>query len=262
MHLSLNSLGFGGTPPNPLNLLLGSAAGQTTSTSATGAATSSTSATGASAEASATANSQATSLAGSTAATQFASGTLAGLLALQQINYRAPTTSDLASKMIQGADGNGDGQLSLTEVEGALSGAAATDTSAVTAAFNKIDANGDGELSNSELSTALNAVQGQLKGAHHHGRHASSSQVASEFTTLADGNGDGELSSSEVASALGVNASDSAFASAFGKLDSNGDGQLSVAELTAGLQAFRQSFGAAAPTSASAPATKPASASA
>src|SRR6185437_2787958 len=91
--------------------------------------------------------------------------------------------SDVANQMITQLDSNGDGQLSLSEIENALSGANGTTSGAsgsdpsingLAAAFAQVDANGDGELSADELTNALNQMTGpgQVPGHHgHHGHH-------------------------------------------------------------------------------------------
>ena len=192
--------------------------------------------------------------ASSPASTQFATNTLASLLSAQEA---PPSSANIASQIIGVADTNGDGSLSLSEVEKALgadttTGAdASSNPSPLAQAFASIDTNGDGQISATELSNALDA-QKAAQGAHHahHGHHAhaaqqapqSSTDLASQLLGSADSNGDGELSVAEIESALGTSASNSAtdmLTSAIGKLDTNGDGQLSASELSAGIDAFR-----------------------
>jgi Ca2+-binding EF-hand superfamily protein len=180
----------------------------------------------------------------------------------------------VAAKIINVADTNGDGSLSLSEIETAIGAdttsgadtASGTDTTSGTdplsAAFGKLDTNGDGEISASELTDALsvqsaaqNGAQGP-QGAHHHHHHhgggggmggasgASSTDLASQILGTADTNGDGDLNMTEVESALGVTSTaatdvTNALTSAFNGLDSNGDGNLSASELSAGIDAFR-----------------------
>jgi Ca2+-binding EF-hand superfamily protein len=188
---------------------------------------------------------------GGTSAAQFTSDTLSSLLSAQEA---PPTSSDVAAKVISTADTNGDGSLSLAEIEKALgqdttSGASGAD--ALSQAFSKLDTNGDGQVSADELSSALdaqksasvaqNAPSDKAQKAHaHHGHHAASSStdVASQMLGAADTNGDGQLSASELQTALGSSSSDS-LTSAIGTLDTNGDGQLSATELSAAIDAFR-----------------------
>jgi len=89
------------------------------------------------------------------------------------------SSTDLASQLLGTADTNGDGELSMSEIESALgvSSTASTDvTNALTSAFNSLDSNGDGSLSASELSSGIDA----FRAAHHRGgaETAQSSQAA------------------------------------------------------------------------------------
>ena len=193
-----------------------------------------------------------------TTAAQFASNTLASLLSAQEAQ---PTPANVAAQIIQAADTNGDGELSLSEVENALNGAtnganASASATALSQAFSQIDTNGDGEISASELTNALAAqngtqgAQGQQgpQGAHHHHHHAhqaqgggsapTSTDLASQILSADDTNGDGQLSLSEIENALGTSAS-TGLTSAFNSLDTNGDGQLSASELSTGISAFQ-----------------------
>jgi Ca2+-binding EF-hand superfamily protein len=188
------------------------------------------------------------------ASTQFAAKTLASLLSAQEA---PPSSADVAAKIIGVADANGDGSLSLSEVEKALGADTTTGADAssganpLAQAFASIDTNGDGQVSATELTNALDAQKAAQGARHgHHGHHAhaaqqapqSSTDLAAQLVGSADSNGDGELSVSEIETALGTSASNSAtdlLTSAIGKLDTNGDGQLSATELSAGIDAFR-----------------------
>ena len=187
--------------------------------------------------------------ASSTSAAQFTADTLSSLLSAQEA---PPSNSDVAAKVIGTADTNGDGALSLDEVESALGQDTTSGADALSQAFAKVDANGDGQLSAGELSSALDAQNSasvaqnapsenaQRAHAHHHAHHAASSStdVASQMLGAVDGNGDGQLSASEIQAALGSSSSDS-LTSAIGTLDTNGDGQLSASELSTAIDAFR-----------------------
>jgi Ca2+-binding EF-hand superfamily protein len=187
-------------------------------------------------------------------AAQFATNTLASLLSAQEA---PPSSANVASQIMGVADSDGDGSLSLSEVEKALgadttTGAdASSNANPLAQAFASIDTNGDGQVSAGELTNALDA-QKATQGAHHghHGHHAhmaqqapaNSSDLASQLLGSADSDGDGQLSLTELENALGTSASNSAsdmLTAAIGKLDTNGDGQLSQTELTAGIDAFR-----------------------
>jgi Ca2+-binding EF-hand superfamily protein len=189
---------------------------------------------------------------------QFASETLAALLGVQQQQQsQAPSASDIAGKVISQADGNGDGQLSQSEIAQAL-GVSGSANDGLTQAFSKLDANGDGKLSADELTSA---IQQQLAGVggrhHHHGGHkgVSSQDLASKIIGAGDTDGDGSLSQSELQNQLGkggVSMSSSDFAAAFGKLDTNGDGTLSGAELAAAIDALRNKASGASSTTTAA----------
>ena len=89
----------------------------------------------------------------------FGPGTMAALLSLQDqsaTGATAQTPSSLFSKL----DTDGDGQVSKSEFETALTGAGAS-ISTADALFAKLDANGDGSISQSELAKASH-------GRHHH----------------------------------------------------------------------------------------------
>ena len=182
--------------------------------------------------------------AGGPDAAQFASKTLASLLSAQEA---PPSNADIAGKIIGVADGDGDGSLSLTEVEKAIGADTTSGADPLGQAFAALDTNGDGQIGADELTAALDARQA-AQGAHHghhghhghhvHGAQASSSDLAAKILGAADTDGDGSLSSDELQTALGASSSDG-LASAIGKLDTDGDGKLSAAELSAGIDAFR-----------------------
>ena len=185
---------------------------------------------------------------GGLSAAQFASNTLSSLLSTQEA---PPSSSDIAAKVIGAADTNGDGSLSLDEVEQALgqdttSGADAPQD-ALGQAFAKLDTNGDGQISDSELTSALDAQKaagGPQQAQHaHHGHHAhhagaSSSDLASQMLTDLDTDGDGELSADEIQAGVKQGSADT-LASTIGGLDTDGDGKLSASELSSAIDAFR-----------------------
>ncbi len=86
------------------------------------------------------------------ASSQFASSTLASLLDAQEDDG---TTSDIAGLITDSLDTNGDGTLSLDEIDRAL-GDSKTDR---TSAFAKLDVSGDGQLDVAELTKALDTFQ-------------------------------------------------------------------------------------------------------
>jgi Ca2+-binding EF-hand superfamily protein len=199
-------------------------------------------------------------------ASQFAGGALSALLSTQNSTSTLGVSSlatSAASQLISAFGSNG--ELSLSQLQGALSGtgaAAATSSVAATSlsgVFSALDTNGDGELSVSELASGLQNALGSAGGPHrgaHHGHPPATSDTASTSTvgvsSLATSaasrlisalGSNGELSLSQIDSALsaaGGGATSSVAAtslsSLFSSLDVNGNGELSVSELASGLQ--------------------------
>jgi len=174
-------------------------------------------------------------------AAQFTSDTLSSLLSAQEA---PPSSADVAAKVVGTADTNGDGALSLDEVESALGQDTTSGADALGQAFAKVDTNGDGSVDANELSSALDA-QKSASGAHHahHAHHAhqaapSSSDLGSDVLGAADADGDGELSAAEIQTALGSGSSDS-LTSAIGNLDTDANGALSASELSTAIDAFQ-----------------------
>jgi Ca2+-binding EF-hand superfamily protein len=179
-------------------------------------------------------------------ASQFAQATLASLLDTQQ---QPPSSADIAQQVISAADSDGDGSLSLDEVEKALGQDTTNGDAGLSQAFAKLDTNGDGKLSQDELASAIdaqNSASGSASGVHHHHHHhhaqqaqgsdggqPTDGQLASAVLGAADTNGDGSLSLDEVEKALGQDTTngDAGLSQAFAKLDTS--------ELAAAIDAFR-----------------------
>ena len=89
--------------------------------------------------------------------------------------HAAPASSDVATKLISQADGNGDGALGLDEIEATLGSDAADSAEALTASIAKLDTDGDGKLSAAELSAALDAFRTASQGGQAAGSSASAS---------------------------------------------------------------------------------------
>ena len=157
--------------------------------------------------------SAAPSFLGSTPSQQFSSDLLATLIAAQAA---PPSASSVAGKLISNLDADGDGSLSLSEIEKALSNGASAQTSSATTAsltsgFNKIDANGDGQISQTELTTALQALvqdaqsQGGVRRHHHH--HPSGDADQAQAQTSSSAGSTTASSATSAASAAATNAS-------------------------------------------------------
>lgn len=177
----------------------------------------------------------------------FAARTLGSLLSAQE---QHPSASDIAGRLITAADGDGDGALSLTEIQTALG---ATPSDRLAAAFNSVDADSDGKVSAEELTAGLQAARG------HHGHHArpASSDVAASLISNVDTDADGALSLAEIAAKLGVTdpSANTSLASHFASLDKDGDGKLSATEIAAAIDALANYGRAAASTQADAAAS-------
>jgi Ca2+-binding EF-hand superfamily protein len=190
------------------------------------------------------------------ASTQFDAKTLTSLLSTQEKG----SASSAADKLVSDLDTDGDGSLSLAEIQAGLQQSG--DTSTLASGVAKLDTDGDGKLSSSELASAL---QGAHKGhhAHHHappadvddpddpdaatatqGGRPSAADLSAKMISALDTDGDGSLSLDEIEAALQNDGSDASkgsntLGSAVAKLDTDGDGKLGAAELTSALQAFR-----------------------
>jgi hypothetical protein len=101
----------------------------------------------------------------------FSPGTMASLISVQGEPWSGGSIVDRAQSLFQQFDGNGDGQISQSEFEGAFG--ANADLSKVDGLFNALDANGDGSVSQDELTAA--AQQSQAHHHHHHHMHGAES---------------------------------------------------------------------------------------
>jgi Ca2+-binding EF-hand superfamily protein len=86
----------------------------------------------------------------------------------------APSSTDLATQLLGSADSDGDGSLSVSEIENVLGSSTAPGADDVlTSAIGKMDSDGDGKLSSTELSAGIDA----FRAAHQRGQQAQSSQA-------------------------------------------------------------------------------------
>ena len=154
----------------------------------------------------------ATPASGTTPSDMFSGSTLSALTSAQEGGasyWRQQIDSDVANQMISQLDTDGDGSLSLSEVQNALGGSSGTTSSGgatsgststatvstmdgLSSAFASLDTNGDGKLSADELTNALNQMQGSGQAQAHHGHHHHHS----------GGSGEGALSLSDLENAL------------------------------------------------------------
>ncbi len=143
---------------DPLSILLQSISGSSTAANQTSSATGSTNSTT------------------SSSSPPFGSDTMAALISLQGQSANslvAQSPSQLFSKI----DTDGDGQISKTEFENALSGAGVSTADADTL-FAKLDTNGDGTVSQDELTKAAQGHQ------HHHMHGGGGAQGSSDQNPL------------------------------------------------------------------------------
>ncbi len=119
--------------------------------------------------------------AGSGSSTPFDSSTLAALISLQGQN--ATGTSGGAGLFAK-LDANGDGSISKSEFENALSGAG-VDTTSADSLFSKLDANGDGSITKGEIASARGGSF------HHHRHHVSGGSGGGAASLLDATNADG-----------------------------------------------------------------------
>lgn len=124
----------------------------------------------------------------STPSSQFANDLLSALVSAQQ---GPPSAQTVAGQIISAINPNGDGSLSLPQVEQSLTGSSATTSpqqQAIASAFAQLDANGDGSLSQGELANALQSLQQQsdpmqaMGGGRRHRHHHMQAQAGSSTT--------------------------------------------------------------------------------
>jgi Ca2+-binding EF-hand superfamily protein len=182
----------------------------------------------------------------------------------------APSTSpggQLAQNLFAQIDGNGDGAISQSELEQAVTKAGGT-KEAADALYAKLDPNGTGSVSEQQFSQSL---FGALPHHHHHhggtgaagatdatdgsatgsaadaltslfnadggGAAFSPLQIAQNIFTQIDSNGDGAITQGELEQAVTAAGGDKAGADAlYAKLDPNGTGSVSEQQFTDALQ--------------------------
>jgi Ca2+-binding EF-hand superfamily protein len=173
-----------------------------------------------------------------------------GVLVMMQAQSSDPSQtaatsgSDPVTQAFTSLDSNGDGSISQSELESAITNAGGTSDQAdsVYAALGGTDQTG---ISQDQFATAAQAgapPPGGPGGAHgHHHHHSGSSESASSIFNALDTNQDGSVSSDELSAALdgstGTTTSTSSTSTdgssdAFSTIDSNGDGSVSQTELT------------------------------
>ena len=97
----------------------------------------------------------------------FPDGTMAALIALKSQDTSGANGTGGAQSLFTKLDTDGDGKVSQSELESALSGSG-VDSSSADALFSKLDRNGDGSIDQGELTSATRRGHGH----HHHGMAA------------------------------------------------------------------------------------------
>jgi len=155
---------------------------------------------------------------------KFSASVLQTLLSAQTTQSAQPSATDFANALIKGLDQNGDGSLSLSEVEQAIKGlqgqasqsssSSSTSNDPLAQAFASLDTNGDGQLSADELTAGLEKLaKDQSADAtlaphrHHHHHHAEAAQPTDKQAASSD------ASTATTASAPSVPASTASAAS-------------------------------------------------
>jgi Ca2+-binding EF-hand superfamily protein len=134
----------------------------------------------------------------------FSAATMGSLLSMQQ------DRTDRLTKLFNGADANGDGQVTAEELSanlasGASAGASTTDTAAKAASLIKAgDTNSDGALSLAEFQAMAPAGRGHRPegGGGDGGGQAAAAAPTSKTYNPADTNKDGQVSMSELLTSL------------------------------------------------------------
>lgn len=155
----------------------------------------------------------------------FSADTMSALLKTQEEG------SDAASAVIDEADTNGDGTVSLAELAASLR----TDEASLSQAFTQVDADADGQINQDELDAGLKSLAPPGSG-RPHGPPPSAGDIAADVLASADKDESGALSLDEISTALGED-DQTSLSDAFSALDTDGDGGLGADELTSAVTA-------------------------
>lgn len=132
-------------------------------------------------------------------------------------------------QLFSSLDADGDGTISQSEMETALSN---SDKTKVDSVFSQLDADGNGSISTDELKSG---VKQAMAGHHHHDKTASDDTSLDQIFSSLDTNGDGTVSQSEMEASLS-NSNKTSVDSVFSQLDADGNGSISQAELKDGIK--------------------------
>ncbi len=134
--------------------------------------------------------------------------------------------SSLAQSLFSQIDSNGDGSISQSELEQAVTGAGGT-KAAADALYAKLDPNGTGNVSEQQFAQGMSQSM-----PHHHHHHHGGGGAPSATSSSADGSADDALASLFNADGGGAGYSPTQIAqNMFSQIDSNGDGSITQSEL-------------------------------
>jgi Ca2+-binding EF-hand superfamily protein len=135
-------------------------------------------------------------------------------------------------QLFSSLDTDGDGEISQSEMEGAIEKLGGTQNQA-DALYAQLDQNGSSGISEQQLASATMPQRGG--GGHHHHHHigGAGGQMADSLMQALDSNDDGSVSQDEFTSFVTANGGTSADATSdFSALDPSGSGSLTTASLT------------------------------
>ncbi|HXC53873.1 MAG TPA: hypothetical protein VNU97_01135 [Rhizomicrobium sp.] len=178
------------------------------------------------------------------------------------IGAASPLSSPL-NQLMSAIDGDGDGEISQSEMETYIQKQGGTKDQA-DSLFSALNQGNSGNLTQGQLAGDLQNAQsaqaqapaGRGHGHHHHHMPPSANQVGSDLVSAMDSSGDGSVDQSEFASfvsALGGSATQAT--SDFSALDPSGTGQVGAAQFSSAISAFESAaqVAAGAATSAASP---------
>ncbi|MDB5735766.1 MAG: Calerythrin [Alphaproteobacteria bacterium] len=158
--------------------------------------------------------------------------------------------NDPVSQAFAGLDSNGDGSISQSELETAITsaGGTASEADTVYTALGGTDQSGVSQASFTSAAQA-GAPPGGSGGAHghHHHHHSGGAESASSIFQTLDSNQDGSVSADELSAALGgtsdASGTPGTSSEIFSAIDSNADGSVSQNELGSYLDNLQKQAG-------------------
>jgi Ca2+-binding EF-hand superfamily protein len=157
-------------------------------------------------------------------------GSSAGSSASSTTSASTSTMANPIDQLFSSLDTNGDGEISQSEMEGAIENLGGTQDQA-DALYSQLSQNGSSGIDEQQLASAAAPQHGG--GSHHHHHHVGGAdQAANSLMQMMDSNGDGSVSQDEFTSFVTSNGGTSAQASSdFAALDTSGSGSITTADL-------------------------------